>query len=428
MKKILPCLYCLLCSLSLFAQRNCRQDDYQHLIAQLYPFVPGSYHLVDSFIHIRPFPHTTQPKPDTLSTPAAPPVTPVPERIQIPVVVHVLWNNGGQNVSDAQILSQIDVLSKDYSGQNSDRTKIPSYFSALAADCGISFALAKTDPQGKPTNGIVRKQTNIGIFSFDDKAKSTALGGDDPWDAGSYLNIWVCNLETGISGYASAPGGPAAKDGVVISTSVFGTINIGGPFNKGRTATHEIGHWLSLRHIWGDAACGDDQVNDTPTQQAANRGCNSGEKFTCGSTAHGDMYMNYMDFSDDACMYMFTKGQRDRMRVLFENGGPRRSLLFSNGLKGDGLRDSSSATITRSSETLVLYPNPATSALTIQLNDNGSSIGKKMFIYNQLGQIVKTIGCISKQEHLDISGFYPGIYFLKIEGSVSGSMKKFIKQ
>ena len=135
---------------------------------------------------------------------------------------------------------------------------------------------------------------------------------------------------------------------------------------------HEIGHWLNLRHIWGDANCGDDKVDDTPTQQGPNRGCTSGEKLTCGSTAHGDMYMNYMDFSDDACMYMFTKGQRQRMRVLFEAGGPRNSLLFSNGLAGEGLQTDPGTSTGQQVMNLSLYPNPAVNMITVQLlNSSG---------------------------------------------------------
>ena len=216
----------------------------------------------------------------------------------------------------------------------------------------------------------------------------------------NYLNIWVCNLEAGISGYASAPGGPKEKDGVVISTAVFGTINVNGPFNKGRTAVHEIGHWLNLRHIWGDASCGDDKVDDTPTQQGANRGCNSGEKFSCGSTAHGDMYMNYMDFSDDACMYMFTQGQRERMRILFETGGPRHSILFTKALDGASLPIDSLAGMESQSNNLFLYPIPARSMLTLRLKEGCSNIGKKILIYNQLGQVIKAIGCIGSCQQL----------------------------
>jgi hypothetical protein len=442
MKRSLLCLLLPFFYSCLSGQKNCAQEDYERRVLLLHPIqhITANEHFafqghltltgshvgtvvpVSAFPAGHHFPVAASGNTDTVVT------HPVPEKIIIPVVVHVLWNSKAQNISDAQVLSQIEVLNKDYSGTNTDRNKIPSYFSALAADCGITFALAKTDPQGRATTGIVHKQTSISVFGFDDKAKSNASNGDDAWNAANYLNIWVCNLESGISGYSSTPGGPREADGVVISTAVFGTLNINGPFNKGRTATHEIGHWLNLRHVWGDADCGDDMVDDTPTQQGPNRGCNSGEKFTCGSTAHGDMYMNYMDFSDDACMYMFTLGQRQRMRVLFEAGGLRNSILFSNGLKGDGLPVADTVAGNQAAFDLFLYPNPATTSLTIQSTGNSNSIGKKIYICNYLGQTIKAVMCTSKLQQLDISGLSPGLYFIKMEGTQTSSTKKFVKQ
>lgn len=410
----------------LLAQKECLQEAYQQQLLRQYPQLHFQYSNIESFTHQHRFPFVIGGSIDSSSPAAVPPFV-VPERIVIPVVVHILWNTSAQDIPDAQVLSQLDVLNKDFSGLNADRNKIPAYFSALAADCGISFALAKMDPQGKPSSGIVRKQTATAVFGFDDKAKSSAAGGDDPWDAGNYLNIWVCNLVNGISGYASAPGGPATNDGVVISTGVFGVLNNNGPFSRGRTAVHEIGHWLNLRHIWGDANCGDDKVDDTPTQQGANRGCTSGEKLTCGSTAHGDMYMNYMDFSDDACMYMFTKGQRQRMRVLFEAGGPRNSLIFSKALAGEGLPTDAGTTAGQQVINLHLYPNPAVSMITVQLL-NSSGPAKNICICNQQGQIIKTITGVSKQQQVDISSLQPGLYFIKMEGTGFSMIKKFIKQ
>jgi hypothetical protein len=427
MNKFLPCFFLLAYHVNVLAQQSCRQFDYQQVLMQLHPSVGGQYQKIESF-SLRHLPAFAGARADTVSAPATSAIPIVPEQITIPVIVHILWNNSAQNISNAQVFSQIAVLNQDFNAMNTDRSKIPAYFRELAADCGIRFELATMDPQGHATCGIIRKQTSRSVFGFDDKAKSGTMGGDDAWDADSYLNVWVCNLEPGISGYASAPGGPKEKDGVVINTAVFGTINVSGAFNKGRTAVHEIGHWLNLRHIWGDANCGDDKVDDTPAQSGANRGCNSGEKFSCGTTAHGDMYMNYMDFSDDACMYMFTKGQRQRMRVLFEAGGPRNTLLSSNGLSGAGLRPDSIPGIGKADFDLMLYPNPAGSSITLQLHENCNGIGKKIFIYNQLGQIVKIISCLEKLQQLDISSFSPGLYFIKIEGVAINTMKKFIKQ
>jgi len=426
MKRSLLCLFFVFTCTVVFCQQDCRQQDYQQSLYRQFPFLQAQHQQIENFSqkHILPFNHYGN---TGVFPPQAPMPPVVPEKIVIPVVVHIVWNTAGQNISDAQVLSQIAVLNKDFSGQNSDRYKIPAYFSGLAADCGISFALARTDPQGHASSGIVHRQTTTTVFGFDDKVKSNASGGDDAWNADDYLNIWVCNLVSGISGYASAPGGPAARDGIVIGTDVFGILNRTGPFSGGRTAVHETGHWLNLRHIWGDASCGDDQVDDTPTQQGPNRGCNSGEHLTCGSTAHGDMYMNFMDFSDDACMYMFTNGQRSRMRVLFEAGGPRNSLLHSNGLAGDGLPQQLPLPSIPGYD-MIVYPNPASSTLTLQLNDGTLSLGQKIYICNQLGQIVKIMTIVSKLQQIDISTLYPGLYFIKMQGMQTSSMKKFIKQ
>ena len=194
--------------------------------------------------------------------------------ITIPVVVHVLYNNAIQNISDAQVNSQIDVLNEDFRKLNLDISNLPNVFSALAADCQIQFCLAKRDPNGNATNGIVRKSTTITSFSSNDNIKRSANGGSDPWNTSQYLNIWSGNLGGGLLGYAQFPGGAAATDGVVLLYNTVGRVGtLMAPYNKGRTATHEVGHWLNLRHIWGDANCGSDLVNDTPTQQTSNFGC-----------------------------------------------------------------------------------------------------------------------------------------------------------
>ena len=426
MKRNLLCFFIIFYSIVAVAQKDCRQPEYQQALLRQFPHLQAAFGKIEQFSKTPRFPFVTGGSIDSTVFPPAPSPLPVPEKIIIPVVVHIVWNSSAQNISDAQVLSQLDVLNNDFNGLNADRSRVPAYFSALAADCGISFVLARKDPQGRPSTGIVRKQTSLLSFGFDDKVKHAVTGGDDAWDAAAYLNIWVCNLVGGISGYASAPGSLAETDGVVISTGVFGTLNRNGPFNRGRTAVHEIGHWLNLRHIWGDASCGDDKVDDTPPQAAANRGCITGEKFSCGETAHGDMYMNFMDFSDDACMYMFTKGQRQRMRVLFEAGGPRNSLLYSDALSGEGLPVESRLPGTGTDGiTLLLYPNPASNSITLQFQ-NSNSLSSQLYICNQLGQVVQTTRIISKQQQLDIGALQPGLYFIRLAGSAA--TKKFVKQ
>ncbi|MDF1696720.1 MAG: M43 family zinc metalloprotease [Saprospiraceae bacterium] len=245
--------------------------------------------------------------------------------ITIPVVVNVVYKTNAQNVSDAQINSQIDVLNDDFRRTNSDAD---NYWS-VGADTEIEFCLASVDPSGNPTDGIRRRKTNKPSFGTNDNMKFNNKGGLDAWPAGDYLNVWVCNITGGILGYAQFPGGPAATDGVVIDYQYFGTTGTAtAPFDLGRTATHEVGHWLNLRHIWGDGGCSvDDFVSDTPVSDGPNYGCAVGT-VSCGTE---DMVQNYMDYSDDACMNLFTSGQTDRMNALFSSGGFRESLVTSGG-------------------------------------------------------------------------------------------------
>ena len=239
--------------------------------------------------------------------------------ITIPVVVHVVWKTQQQNISDAQIQSQIDVLNKDYRRTNIDQINTPSVWQAIAADCEIEFCLAKTDPNGQPTNGINRVQTNHGQFAMNNDIHTSSAGGADDWPNNDYLNIWVCDLGSGLLGYATPPSTSIGDgDGVVIGYRYFGTTGtVQAPYNKGRTATHEIGHWLNLEHLWGVwGNCGNDQVNDTPKQESENYSCPGypANPNSCNTTnSNGDMFMNYMDYTNDACMNLFTLGQKNRM-------------------------------------------------------------------------------------------------------------------
>ncbi len=256
------------------------------------------------------------------------------ERVQvtIPVVVNVVWNTASENISDAQIQSQIAVLNADFRALNADRTNTPSIFSSLIADFEINFCLATQDPSGNATTGIRRQNSSSTSFSSNDAVKFTAQGGLDAWDRNKYLNLWVCDLSGSLLGYAQFPGGAASTDGVVCDYQYFGTVGVAtAPFNKGRTATHEIGHWLNLRHIWGDANCGSDLVSDTPTHNTSNGGCPTYPHLSTCSGTPVEMTMNYMDYTDDACMYMFTAGQKARAQALFVTGGSRVSLLSSPG-------------------------------------------------------------------------------------------------
>lgn len=250
----------------------------------------------------------------------------------IPVVFHVVYRSSAQNLSNAQLLSQLQVLNDDFRRTNSDRDNY--WGTSIPADTEIEFCLATVDPNGNPTTGITRTSTRKRSFSYtNDGVKFNSSGGKDAWPTGDYLNIWVCDLSNGLLGYAQFPGsGSAATDGVVIDYAYTGT-NSTAPYDGGRTCTHEVGHWLNLRHIWGDGPCGaDDFVADTPESDASNGGCPIGH-VSCGTE---DMVQNYMDYTYDVCMNLFTQGQKVRMRAVLAPGGFRASLANSPGCGGGG--------------------------------------------------------------------------------------------
>jgi hypothetical protein len=238
-------------------------------------------------------------------------------KIVIPVVVNVLYRTATENISDAQIQSQIDVLNKDFTATNTDFSSTPTEFASVAANVGITFELVK----------INRKSTTKTSWGTRDAMKSTKKGGLDPTSPSTTLNLWACKIGGGILGYAQFPGGSLATDGVVIDSFYFGLSSAASyPYNLGRTASHEVGHWMNLRHIWGDASCGNDQVADTPVAKTANYGVPTYPYVSTCLPAHNEMTMNYMDYTDDRGMYMFTNGQKSRMLAIFAAGGPRAAI------------------------------------------------------------------------------------------------------
>ena len=263
--------------------------------------------------------------------------------IRIPVVVHVVWHTAAENISDAQIASQIDVLNEDFRRLNADAATTPAAFATVAADARLEFALAVRGPGCTPTTGITRHNTAVTGWIFTDNGmKSAATGGADQWDSSQYLNIWIVNFTDDTLGYATYPGGAAALDGLVLKYQATGRIGTTIPgANLGRTATHEIGHWLDLHHIWGDATvlpsadCTDsDLVADTPNQMTASpfdpASCRTFPSISCSNGPNGDMFMNYMDYSGDQCMNTFTAGQVVRMDAALHTA--RASILASPGL------------------------------------------------------------------------------------------------
>lgn len=268
---------------------------------------------------------------------------------KIPVVVHIIHNGEpigtGANISDAQILSQLRVLNADFTRENADAANTPPEFADVAGSLDIEFVLARQDPEGLPTNGIVRVNGGRSGWIAND---NYALKSLSYWPAEYYLNIWVCNLTDGYVGYAQLPeselqglqGSSTNRltDGVVIWHKAFGSID-DGPFsldpvfNKGRTATHEVGHFFGLLHIWGDeAGCsGSDYVNDTPNQAYRTQGCPSHPR--SDACSNKVMFQNFLDYTDDNCMNLFTQGQVERMTIVIENSPRRKTLLTSHALQ-----------------------------------------------------------------------------------------------
>ncbi|MGB0525166.1 MAG: M43 family zinc metalloprotease, partial [Flammeovirgaceae bacterium] len=330
MKKLLLSMFALMLGLTIqvSAQRTCNSDYHAHAAAH-----PEKVAQIEQ--------HTQ----NYIQAVKSGRLAPDGQTIIIPVVVHIIYANSQENISDAQIQSQIDVLNEDFAQLNADYNP-PSEFAAVAAgNTQIQFEMATVDPNGNPTNGITRKSSSRTSWGTNDAMKSSAQGGVDAWDASQYLNMWVCNIGGGILGYAQFPGGAAATDGVVMSPQYFGSsakgsgFYLSAPFDLGRTTTHEVGHWLNLRHIWGDGNCSvDDFVADTPTQNGSNGGCPSYPDRSCTNNGgfSSDMFMNYMDYVNDACMYMFSAGQKDRMRAVLLPGGFRDSFSQNGGGGGGG--------------------------------------------------------------------------------------------
>lgn len=267
----------------------------------------------------------------------------------VPVVFHVVYlqsDSANQNIHDTILWSQLDVLNEDFQRLNADTINTLPIFDSIAVNTGTRFQLATQDPLGNPTNGITRTSTTTShlLTPLNNSVKANATGGKDPWPTDQYLNIWVCDMsflgQPIVLGYAQFPGDNPATDGVVLQYNYTGrTFDPGtAPNNLGRTATHEVGHWFGMRHVWGDGACGiDDGILDTPDAAAESQtncvltanSCNDAGNTFWGGTNPVDMVQNYMDYSADGCMNIYTREQMHRMwdRIVME----RYNLFTSNG-------------------------------------------------------------------------------------------------
>lgn len=348
----------------------------------------------------------------------------------IPIIVHIIHNGtavgSGANISQAQVNSQLTILNNDFAGTNSDISSLPSVFNSVkAGDTGIRFCLAKVDPDGNllAEEGIERINRNSRGWSDPNNLSSNNFSSyfnntikpNSIWDPTKYLNIWVAGADnSGLLGFASFPAGSglsglsgvetANTSGVVVNHKAFGsTGTAASPYNRGRTATHEIGHWLGLRHIWGDGTCATDFCSDTPPAETSNYGCKTHPFNTggCSGNSSGEMFMNYMDYVNDACMYVFTANQKTRMLTAMANGTYRVGLNNSGACNAPVQLDaavtaivspasgsSSCATTITPVVTLTNFGSSTLNSVRINYNvDNGTNL-----VFNWTGTLASGAG------------------------------------
>lgn len=371
------------------------------------------------------------------------------EIIKIPVVVHVIHSGQAigiqNNISNARVLSQIAVLNQDYRRVVGTRGYNDN---PIGADIGIEFCLAKVDPDGAATNGINRVNLN---YTWNESNVETILKPQTQWDPTRYFNIWVCQFGgnlNGVLGYAQFPQssglqglpGPfnPSTDGVIIDWRCFGSNDFSGTgsgyfqgYNKGRTTTHEVGHALGLRHIWGDGGDQErgilncnatDYCPDTPPAGWDNWDC-AQVYDTCTADDFPDMTENYMDYTNDTCLNTFTLDQKARILAVLNNS-PRRASLKTSTVCEDPLSNSSFELI----QGLHVYPNPASDRLTIAINDN-VLIPDSYSIFNSLGQTIISQEINSTQDlNINIAHLSNGVYFIKVSKDNSTKTLKFIKE
>ncbi len=360
-------------------------------------------------------------------------------KVFIPVVVHVVYNpnTAAENISNAQVKTQIKVLNEDFNKTNTEITNastIWSGYSSYAGDSRIEFCLTQ----------IVRKSTTVSSFSYTgDPVKKTSSGGSDPVTPTTHLNIWVCDLGTSLLGYAQFPGGNVATDGVVVHYKAFGSgSNFGlySLYNLGRTATHEVGHWFGLRHIWGDRNCGDDKVGDTPLHDGANYGCGTNNETSKCKNRPIKMWMNYMDYTDDRCMYMFTNGQATRMDgFISASRGPYASSSCPSGNIASSMNSSFTNKMTDiiatensvQSASVKVYPTLSRGQINIIIPSDKTGFAE-VHVLDQLGSVImkKRISVLTGMNNasVNIADINSGTYFVRVMNSGKSQVQKIIIQ
>ena len=327
----------------------------------------------------------------------------------IPVVVHVLYNHEEQNISDDRIFSQIETLNNDYNALNIEIDDIPAEFQSVIGTVGFNFCLVQEDLSGNAFSGINRVYTDLESFQgFSDDMKKSDQGGVDAWDTENYLNIWVCDLNGNTLGFSSMPGDDPDIDGIVIDYAYFGVdVSSTSPYNLGRTGTHEVGHYFNLEHTFSDgcSSWGGDGCDDTPSIQSPTYGCPSYPQESCQSN---DMTMNYMDYTNDACMSMFTTCQANRMIDALLTY--RYNLIASTNC-------SVSIDNNVQFQDISIYPNPITDFLYIEAQNTLVSISD-MYGRKLLDQYV------GNDIVLDLSFLNSGTYILSINLKTYKIIKK----
>lgn len=342
-------------------------------------------------------------------------------RFYIPVVFHVVFNNPEENISDEQILQQLERLNRDFSFMNADTNEIPERFRYLGMDSGIRFCLASLDPSGNPTSGITRTQTNtdiIGLRTSNGRRHvfHEDLGGKNIWDSRRYLNIYICDMGE-MGGLGARPfTATEAEDGVVLNYKFTG-VNDSESFNLGRIGTHEVGHYFNLEHTWGSAedCASDDGVRDTPRQFGPYYGCPTLPQLSCDSE---DVFFTYMDFVDDPCMHLFTSGQINRMLSSI--------ILARPQLMGSSLCDTEDSTSQHKS--IVLYPNPISAGSLIVSFGVENELLEYYELFNTAGKLVDS-GPAARSNWLaiPIETISSGVYVLILYTDQGLYSRKFVK-